>query len=301
MGEVLEILKDLAPEAGGTWGDTTWSTSITGTAGATDVGTKVQSTKLTVNHHLWVYYADAEPKPSYHVIHQMTVAANPVAGTDHAPLANRSDARGFFNSSVRVGYRDTPTVSAGCSVTEMSSLPDGGQDAFDAQLDGPGIEMYGRSGTTTVFRPTFQIRNRVEKWSLEAQSGPPSWELYQREVWNAYGIDGPVDGQSSVRVPADWYQQLFGGSPFGRLVEMPKASFGTVGCEMLARWQVKGPFSKTSRAAVLTIGVDYTHRVNLIHNGNVGDGHEPRRICAVSSKTDESKVLNLHEIAVPHD
>jgi hypothetical protein len=297
----MSVLKDFVPETGGIFGDTRWRTEVTGTVGATDVGTKVQATKLTVDHQLYAYFADAAPTPTYYVIHHMKVEANPSTGADRSPLANRSDARGFFNSSVRVGYRAMPSVSTGCSVTEMISMPDTGQDAFDAQLDGPGIEMFGRAGSTIVFRPTYQVRNRVEKWSLEAESGPPAWELHQREVWDAFGIDGPVDGKNSVPIPADWYVPLFGGSPFGRLVEMPKASFGPVKCELLGRWQIKGPFTKSSRAVTLTVGVDYTHRLNLIHNGNVGDKHEPLRICGVFSKTDESKAINLHEIAVPHD
>ena len=102
-----------------------------------------------------------------------------------------------------------------------------------------------------------------------------------------------------MEVPVKWVKQFFDGA-FGRISEMPKASFGPVDCELVVVWKIDGTFTPASRAATVKIGVDYRHRVNLFHNGNIGAKHEPRRVCAEFSKTDESKDLNLHEIAVKH-
>jgi hypothetical protein len=178
------------------------------------------------------------------------------------------------------------------------------KDDFDVVLDRSQIEMFARTSAGTgpvVFAPSFQSRNRIDKWSLSA--GDVAWELYQREPWMALGVDGPGGPQrdkTTVPVPPQWLKQFFDGE-FGRISEMPAASFAPVTCDLLAAWRVDGAFTRTSRTATLKIEVDYRHRINLFHNGNIGSASEPRRLCAEMNKTNESKELKLHEIAVKHD
>ena len=115
---------------GGIFGNYNWTSEVSGTVGAPEVaGEKKQSTKLTVDHHVWVYFADAAPKPSYYLLHHMEVAAD--SSVDDSPLADESDVRGFFSSSVRVAYRGTPTVSAGCTLSKVHHTPRTAQDDFD--------------------------------------------------------------------------------------------------------------------------------------------------------------------------
>jgi hypothetical protein len=304
MEMLTDLLRGFKPE-GGTYGDAKWTTVLMGkgTAGAV-AGTREQSTKLTVEHRAWVYFADDAPKKAYYVIHHMEVDAN-ANTTGSSPLADESDARGFFNSSARIAYRGgKPAVSQGCTVTKEFTGPRTAKDDFEVVLDRLQIEMIGRAGGGTgsiVFTPSFQARTRVDRWSLSA--GDAAWELYQREPWTALGVDGPGGDQrdkTAVPVPDRWIKQFFDGE-FGRISEMPAASFAPVTCDLLAVWKVDGTFTKTSRAATLNIGVDYRHRINLFHNGTLGPDNEPRRHCAEINKTDESTELKLHEIAVRRD
>lgn len=282
---------------GGTYGTREWTSTVDGTVEASAVDqARKQSTKLVVAHTAHVYFADYARPPVYFVIHHMEVEAAPGSA-----LADRREARGFFNSSVRVSYRGAPGVSAGCTVRRVSVTPGLSNDDFDTLLEGPEIAMDAKISSGSgrmLFKPSYQVRHRMSGWSLRAVSDPPAWELHQREVWNAIDVDGKDGDASNVKVPSRWIEQFFDGTPFGRIADMPKTSFGPVKSELIAMWRIGGTFTPESRAATLSLGIDYTHRVNLFHNATLPPDHEPRRICGVFSKTDETTALNLHEIAL---
>jgi len=291
------------PEGGvGIYGDVKWTFEATGGADALAVSSKRQTGKIRVDHNVWVYFADARTAPAYYVLHHMALSADPTTGG--GALANKSDARGYFNSSVLVRYVGAPVVSTGCEVTKEAHTPNNGDDQFDAIVDGPELEIFGKTVTgtgRTVFKPSYQVRNRVDKWTLR-DAGTPSWELYQREVWTAADVDGPEGGKFDVKVPDDLVDELFDGA-FGRIKEMPKTSFAPLSCQMLVVWRIEKsgttPFTRDSRAATLTLNLEHMQRLNLFHNGNLGSNHEPRRLCGLIGKS-ETKTLDLNAIAVPH-
>jgi hypothetical protein len=288
----------------GIYGNTAWSFDVSGNALAPAVSSKTQKGRIRVDHKVWVYFADAKTPPSYYVLHHMVLSADPTTGG--MPLANKNDARGYFNSSALVHYFGPPTVSPGCSITKENQTPRNGDDQFDTIIDGPEMAIIGKTSGGTgkvLFKPQYQVRNHIEKWSLR-DSGEPSWELYQREVWNAAGVDGPVDGQFNVKVPDEWVDDFFDGA-FGKIKEMPKSSFAPLTCEMFVVWRIDRdygltPFTKDSRDVQMILPLEHMQRLTLFHNGNLGADHEPRRLCGLVGGA-QSKTLELHKIATPHD
>lgn len=258
---------------------------------------RTQRPQLTIDHTAHVYFADYDKPYAYFVIDHMKVEASP-----GERLVNTTDARGYFNSSAHVAYRSV-TASDDCKVTKTASGPFGLKDDFRFVFQGTEMTLNAAKSTgegRVVFRPDYTTEERhVAGWSIERAAGKSGWVIHQRDVWNALDVDGGGGADAGV-VRQEWLDAFFNGTPFGRIKEMPPASYGTVGCELFTMWKIdktKGEFTPDSREATLTLDIDYIHRLSLFHNARITPPNEARRAWLDWSPRQPATVLRLHEIA----
>ena len=275
------------------YGSETWEHAFPTTATDDDVAPgREQKLTFRARHVTHVYFNDLAPY-AYYVIDATTVQATP----GDAPAKNDDDnARGFFNSSIYVGYK-AAYVSDGCSITRLTDAPNGSVDNFNIDFRGESFRLMietTHGSDPDNFQPTYTGPQVIApSWSLVRADVPDAWIAHQREPWNAYGVDGPTGSD----VPTKWIDSLFNYSPFGKIVKFPETSFQSQVFEIVKMWQIDGNFKPDAREATLALDMDYSHRANLFVNGTKTAGKKPKRGYVTPRWTPPTKKLDLKAIA----
>ena len=270
-----------------------WEHTFPTTATDDDVASgRKQNLTFNARHMTHVYFTDLAPY-AYYVIDAITVQATP---GDALAKNDEDNARGFFNSSIYTGYK-AAYVSDGCSIIRLTDAPNGSVDNFNIDFRGDSFPLMvaTQQGTRPEdFQPTHAGPQVVApSWSLVRADVPDAWIAYQREPWNAYGVDGPT----GTDVPTKWIDSLFNFSPFGKIVKFPETSFQSQVFEIVKMWKITGNFKPDDRKATLNLDMDYSHRANIFVNATKTANKKPKRGYVTQRWTPPTKKLELHEIA----
>jgi hypothetical protein len=96
---------------------------------------------------------------------------------------------------------------------------------------------------------------------------------------------------------------VFEGTPFGNVVKMPDASWGSLRCDLVTMWSVEKtggtPFTQDERVVTLTLDMDYVQRLTTFVNAKVEPDRDAMRksVALQPSTVPVKRELKLHDIA----